>query len=132
VVEEVVDDGPFYVLRRGDKTVLRWDESPEPDEGGLFNPDEAPPMGDPDVPLYENHWPSAQAAWEQLNDRDRIREITRQAPDGRQVHVERGISHKRHYLYCANTFDQRQLVIVEEAGSAMLDAYYQEILRELP
>jgi hypothetical protein len=58
--------------------------------------------------------------------------MTRQAPDGRQVHAERGSSHGLHYLYCANTFDQRQLVIVEESRSAMLDAYYQEILRELP
>ena len=88
--------------------------------------------GDVNVPLYENHWPSAQAAWERLKDREVIRETTRQAPDGRQVHAERGSSRGQHYLYCANTFDQRQLVIVEEARSAMLDKYYQEIIRELP
>jgi len=131
-VEEVVDDGPCYVLCREGDATLSWDESPECDEGRPFNPDEVPTTDDSNVPLYENHWPSAQAAWEQLKDRDIIGEMTRQAPDGRQVHAERGSSHERHYLYCANTFDQRQLVIVEEARSAMLDAYYQEILRELP
>lgn len=131
-VEEVVDDGPFYVLCLEGEATLSWDESPEPDESRPFNPGEISTTDDPDVPLYENHWPSAQAAWEQLEDREIIGEMTRQAPDGRQVHAERGHSHGLHYLYCANTFDQRQLVIVEESRSAMLDAYYQEILRELP
>jgi SAM-dependent methyltransferase len=132
-VEEVVDDGPFYVLHRGGEATLNWDEEPEQDQGPLFNPDAVSmSAGDVDVPLYENHWPSAQAAWEGLKDRQVIRETTRQASDGRQVHAERGSSRGRHYLYCANTFDQRQLVIVEEARSAMLDEYYQEIIRELP
>lgn len=131
-VEEVVDDGPFYVLDRGGEAILNWDEEPEQDPGPLFNPDAVSmSAGDVDVPLYENHWPSAQTAWEGLKDRQVIRETTRQAPDGRQVHAERGSSRGRHYLYCANTFDQRQLVIVEEARSAMLDEYYQEIIREI-
>ncbi|MDF0673029.1 MAG: methyltransferase domain-containing protein [Nitrospira sp.] len=132
-VEEVVDDGPFYVLDRKGEAALNWDEKPEPDLGSLFNSDAASlSAGDADVPLYENHWPSAQAAWEQLKDRRVIREVTRQAADGRQVHAERGRTPGQHYLYCANTFDQRQLVIVEEDRSVMLDMYYQEILRGLP
>ena len=53
-------------------------------------------------------------------------------PDGRQVHVELGIVDETHYLYCANTFDQRQLVLMEEARAALLEAYYQEIIRGLP
>lgn len=131
-VEEVVDDGPFYVLHREGEAGLNWDEKPERDEGQLFNPDAVSmAVGDVSAPLYENHWPSAQTAWEQLKDRQIIREITRQAPDGRQVHAERGSSRGRHYLYCANTFDQRQLVIVEGDRSAMLDAYYQDILYDL-
>lgn len=131
-IEEVVDDGPFYVLDRGGESTLNWDEEPERDQGQLFDPDAVSISADDgNVPLYENHWPSAQAAWEQLKDRRVIRETTRQAPDGRQVHVERGSSRGRHYLYCSNTFDQRQLVIIEEARSAMLDDYYQEILRGL-
>lgn len=132
-VEEVVDDGPFYALDRGGEATLNWDEEPEQDQGPRFNPDAVSmSAGDVNVPLYENHWPSAQAAWEGLKDRQVIRETTRQAPDGRQVHAERGSSRERHYLYCANTFDQRQLVIVEKARSAMLDEYYREILRGLP
>lgn len=132
-VEEVVDDGPFYVLDRKGEAALNWDEDPEQDQGQPFDPDAvSTSAGDVDMPLYENHWPSAQTAWEQLKDREVIRETTRQAADGRQVHAERGRSRGWQYLYCANTFDQRQLVIGEEARSAMLDEYYQEILRELP
>jgi len=36
------------------------------------------------------------------------------------------------YLYCANTFDQRQLVIVESARAAMLEDYYREIIGGMP
>jgi SAM-dependent methyltransferase len=132
-VEELVDDGPFYVLDRRGEATLNWDEEPEQDQGRLFDHHAVSmPKGDINGSLYENHRASAQTAWEQLEGREVIREITRQAPDGRQVHAERGRSLGRHYLYCANTFDQRQLVIVEEARSAMLDEYYQEILCGLP
>ncbi|WHZ25508.1 MAG: SAM-dependent methyltransferase [Nitrospira sp.] len=132
-VEEVVDDGPLYVLNRGGEATLEWDEKPEQDQGQLFDPHTVSmSAGMVNAPLYENHWPSAQATWEQLKDREVIRETTRQAPDGRQVHAERGRSRGQHYLYCANTFDQRQLVIEEEARAAMLDEYYQEIIRGLP
>jgi len=128
-VEEVVDDGPFYVLHRGGDATLNWNEEPEQDPGLPFDPDAVSMAADDsNVPLYENHWPSAQAAWEQLQDRKVSGETTRHASDGRQVHIQRGTSRGFHYLYCANTFDQRQLVIVEAAHSAMLDAYYQEIL----
>jgi tRNA G46 methylase TrmB len=132
-IEEVVEDGPFYVLHQEGEATLDWDEEPEQDQGRLFDPDAVlMSTGDVDVLLYENPWPSAQAAWKQLKDREVISETTRHASDGRQVHAERGTSRGQHYLYCANTFDQRQLVIVEEARSAMLDEYYQEIIRELP
>ena len=128
LVEEMIDDGPFYVVGRGPSHRLLWDESPEPDEG--------PPLdrallktgsSDPGTPLYENHWPSAQYAWEQLRGKHLVKEITRQEPDGRQFHVELGQAEEGIYLYCANTLDQRQLVIVEPAHAAMLESYYQEI-----
>ena len=45
---------------------------------------------DLEAPLYENHWPSAQRVWEQLHDKHLLKEITRQEPDGRQLHVELG------------------------------------------
>jgi len=128
LVEEMIDDGPFYVAGRGVSHPLPWDESPEPDEG--------PPLdrtrlkkgsSDPGTPLYENHWPSAQYAWEQLRGKHLVKEITRQEPDGRQLHVELGQAEEGIYLYCANTVDQRQLVIVEPSRAAMLESYYQEI-----
>jgi SAM-dependent methyltransferase len=127
-VDELVDDGPLYWLQRGNQKAVAWDESPELDAGRPFSPEAIAAPTNPENPLYENHWPSAQAAWEQLVDRHVLVDTTRQEPDGRQVHVERGKFPGYHYLYCANTFDQRQLVIVEETRAAMLDVYYQEIL----
>ena len=47
------------------------------------------------------------------------------------MHVELGVVDDMRYLYCANTFDQRQLVLMEEARATLLDAYHQEILRGL-
>jgi hypothetical protein len=127
-LEEVTDDGPFYVLERGAPRQLLWDESPEPDEGRSFDRTQLKTgSSDPAVPLYENHWPSAQNVWEQLHDRHLLKETTCQEPDGRQLHVELGQAEDWVYLYCANTFDQRQLVIVEPARTVMLESYYQEI-----
>lgn len=130
-VEERVDDGPCYWLQRGNQKGIAWDESPEPDEGHPFSSETIALRTDPERPLYENHWPSAQAAWEQLVDRKVFADTTRQQLDGRQVHVECGQLPGFQYLYCANTFDQRQLVIVEQARAAMLEVYYEEILRGL-
>jgi SAM-dependent methyltransferase len=133
LIEEVVDDGPLYVVQKGRGSTLMWDESPEIDEGRVFdrNAVVAAPR-DSDRPLYENHWPSAQTAWEQLKDRAVTQEMTRQQSDGRQVHVELGTSDGVQYLYCANTFDQRQLVIVEPVRAAMLEDYYREIIGGMP
>lgn len=128
LVEDIADDGPFYVLGRGASGQFLWDESPEPDEGCPF--DRAPlktGLTDPDAPLYENHWPSAQRAWIQLHDKHLLKETTCQEPDGRQLHVELGQAEEGVYLYCANTLDQRQLVLVEAARMVMLESYYQEI-----
>ena len=102
------------------------------------NPDEGRPFGRtpvrsatsaPDSPLYENHWPSAQGVWEQLNDKTVIRQDTGEESGGRQLHVELGTAEGLRYLYCANTFDQRQLVLVEPARAGMLHTYYQEIIQ---
>ena len=128
LVEEFADDGPFYVLGRGMSSQLQWDESPEPDEGLPFDRVKLKAGStDPDVPLYENHWPSAQRVWEQLHDMHIFKETTSEEPDGRQLHVELGEAEEGIYLYCANTFDQRQLVIVEPARKGMLESYYEEI-----
>jgi tRNA G46 methylase TrmB len=130
LIEEVSEDGPFYVLGCGQVEAIAWDEQPEPDEGVPFDRDRARTGVQPaDTPLYENHWPSAQGVWERLHNKRVIREDTADESDGRQLHVELGMSEGLHYLYCANTFDQRQLVIVEPARAAMLHTYYQEIIQ---
>ena len=133
LVEEIADDGPFYVLGRGASRQVHWDESPEPDAGHPFDRTQLKTgSADPDAPLYENHWPSAQRVWEELHDKRILKEITRQEPDGRQLHVELGRAEEGVYLYCANTLDQRQLVIVEPARTAMLESYFGEITSSAP
>ena len=130
LVEEIADDGPLYVLGKEMSSQLQWDESQEPDEGLPFDRVKLKAWSaDPDVPLYENHWPSAQRVWGQLHDMHILKETTSEEPDGRQLHVELGEAEEGIYLYCANTFDQRQLVIVEPARKAMLESYYEEITR---
>lgn len=128
LVEEVADDGPFYLLGRGESSQFHWDEAPEPDDAPPF--DRTKLKGgstDPEAPLYENHGPSAQSVWEQLEHKRLLKEATRQEPDGRQLHVELGQAEEGIYLYCANTLDQRQLVLVAPAGRALLEAYFQDI-----
>jgi SAM-dependent methyltransferase len=128
LVEEVSDDGPLYVLTNGEGGGIEWDEMPESDEGLPFDPDHVRANStDPDTPLYENHWPSAQRVWEGLNGKKMTKETTRQGSHGRQMHVELGTAERFSYLYVANTFDQRQLVIVEPARTAMVETYYEEI-----
>ena len=134
VVEEVADDGPFYVLgpRVGSTTSYEWDESPE----GVGRPavdisrlcQLATRAGEP---LYENHDASAHVVWAHLSGRQIVRETTRDGPDGKQLHVETGQAQGLYYLFCANTFDQRQLVLVRPEQAGMLDEYYEEIVRSI-
>ena len=82
-------------------------------------------------PLYENHGPSAQQVWRQLPDRVAVRQKTDEEPDGRQRHVEYGSCDGNvHYLYWANTFDQRQIVIMDQERRALLEAYFAEAVGE--
>ncbi len=130
VVEEIADDGPLFVLARGPSHDIGWSELPEPDEGRPFDRTRrVPERAAADGPLYENHCPSAQTAWEQLHGKTVVREDTAEEPDGRQLHIELGTGEGLRYLYCANTFDQRQLVIVEPERAGMLHTYYQEIIQ---
>jgi tRNA G46 methylase TrmB len=132
LVEEVADDGPLFVVQKGSASSLAWNEAPELDEALPLDPLRLRSVPhdpqNPDIPLYENHWPSAQQAWESLVDRQVQQEETRRESDGRQLHVELGSAQGLVYLYCANTFDQRQLILVEESRKGMLDSYYREIL----
>ncbi len=128
VIEEMTDDGPLYVLGRTGTPAVAWDESPEgadePVDLGALELKQA----NLDEPLYENHTPSAQQVWARLPGRTILQETTREEPDGRQVHIELGESQGLTYLYCANTFDQRQLALVKSGQTSMLAQYYRELL----
>ncbi len=134
LVEEVADDGPLYVLDLAPSQVgVAWDEAPEMDAGNALDLSSLKHKAvAKDEPLYENHAASAQRIWKQLPGRQVLKETTRQEPDGRQMHVELGTMQDLTYLYFANTFDQRQLVIMESERTSLLEQYYQELLYNCP
>ncbi len=80
------------------------------------------------APLYENHTAAAQAAWEALPGRMVEKQTEASEADGRQLHIELGTSDGLVFVYCANTFDQRQLVVMDPSRRALLEAYYAELL----
>lgn len=130
LVEEIADDGPLYVVAAGAAGRMVWDESPEGDESEVLDLAAlAHATGAGEVPLYEDHTSSAQRLWEELPSKQVTASFTRQEPDGRQLHAELGASAGLTYLYVANTFDQRQLVLIEPARAAVLERYYGEIER---
>ncbi len=130
LVEEVAEDGPLYVLGHKRSVAGReWDETPEGanrvdfDLDGIVHRER---VGD--EPLYENHAASAQRVWAELPDRHIVKETNRQGEEGRRLHVELGTTKRGVvYLYVANTFDQRQLVLIEEARASVLESYYRDI-----
>ncbi|MBI4002666.1 MAG: methyltransferase domain-containing protein, partial [Nitrospira defluvii] len=132
-VEEVTDDGPLYLLGSvPQQETLAWNESPEPDEASALDLEALRSIrAQDDQPLYENHESSAQQAWMTLTDKQVLEQVTNEEPDGRQLHVEWGRAGDFMYLYCANTFDQRQLVLIEPARAALLETYYREITRDI-
>ena len=83
------------------------------------------------APLYENHFPVAEQVWQKLPGRVVLRQQTDEEADGRQRHIEYGRGTGNfHYLYWANTFDQRQIVIMDQERSALLETYYSEAIDE--
>ncbi|MCS6896454.1 MAG: methyltransferase domain-containing protein [Nitrospira sp.] len=129
LLEDMTDDGPLYHVRKGLPSLGEWDESPESDDGLSFDPADLNRRSrDVEGPLYENHRPSAQTAWERLSPRVVTKEATYREPGGRELHVELGIAAGLAYLYCANSFDQRQLVVFEKARLHVLEDYYREIV----
>jgi SAM-dependent methyltransferase len=129
IIEERTDDGPLYVLGRIDKPVVAWNELPEQAGAQADMAALKTKPANPGEPLYENHTASAQQVWTQLPGRKIFQETTKDEPDGRQVHIELGESQGLTYLYCANTFDQRQIVMVKSGQTAMLAQYYQELVQ---
>ncbi len=80
------------------------------------------------IPCYENHHPSAQNIYEALPSKHIQQESTFQNREGREMHMELGTTKSLAYLYWANTFDQRQLVLMDEERAHILKAYYRESL----
>ncbi|MDA0738918.1 MAG: methyltransferase domain-containing protein [Nitrospirae bacterium] len=79
------------------------------------------------IPLYENHSASAEEVWRGLIERAVQRETTQEGLGGQQYHVELGhCAGQLAYLYWANTFDQRQLVIMEVERQHILEEYFSE------
>jgi SAM-dependent methyltransferase len=83
---------------------------------------------DRSVPCYENHHPSAQNIFETLPCKHIQQEATFQDAEGREMHIEMGRTNQLLYLYWANTFDQRQLVLMDEGRTHVLKTYYRESL----
>ena len=80
-----------------------------------------------DALLYENHSAAAQDMYGSLKGRTPLQEQDQSGQDGRQLHIELGRTADFVYLYCANTFDQRQIVLVEPARRHLVEQYYQEL-----
>jgi len=82
------------------------------------------------MPGYENHVPSAQVIYHALPSKMIQREATFADDEGKEMHIEIGTTKVLTYFYWANTFDQRQLVLMDEKGAPTLRQYYQESLDE--
>ena len=82
-------------------------------------------------PCYENHTMSAQEVWVSLPHRHVHQEATFQENGGREMHIEIGTCHTLGYLYWANTFDQRQLVMVPVHRLSVLEDYYHESISQV-
>jgi len=79
------------------------------------------------IPLYENHSAIAEDVWRTLIGREIVRETTQERSGGQQFHVELGVcAGQLAYLYWANTFDQRQIVIMEVDRRHILEEYFSE------
>lgn len=111
------------ISRPDEKDSMQFDAFLQRMWGGL-GPQEEPL----DTPLYENHTCAAQGLWTSLPNRHVLQETTDQGPDGRQLHIELGTTGGFAYLYCANTFDQRQLVLVDHTRRTLIEDYYKELL----
>lgn len=79
------------------------------------------------TPLYENHQVAAELLYQHFGQTTVLAEHDRRQDDGRALHVELGEVDGYVYLYCANTFDQRQLVMVERSRRQLVETYYREI-----
>ncbi len=77
-------------------------------------------------PGYENHFPSAEEIYKDLPRKTIKQESTFSTGQGKEMHIEVGSTNTLRYLYWANTFDQRQLLLIDERGGDILEEYFQE------
>jgi len=80
------------------------------------------------APIYENHTIAAMAVWTALQDRTVLRQNTFARAAGEEAHIELGIVPTLAYLYFSNTFDQRQIVLMERTRLEVLEQYFSELL----
>lgn len=135
---EPVEDGPLYVVQRGPVSLAAAFREDVPQDlqepigtrlARIWSGQESSPPDE--SPLYENHSLAAQEVWRQLPDRVVLQQQTDEEADGRQRHIEYGrCAGEFFYLYWANTFDQRQIVIMDRERSALLETYYSEAIDE--
>jgi tRNA G46 methylase TrmB len=85
---------------------------------------------DDSIPGYENHFPSAQIIYKALPQKIVQQESTFVDRQGKEMHIEIGTTHMFQYLYWANPFDQRQLLLIDEKGAQTLIEYYEESIEE--
>lgn len=133
---EPVEDGPLYVVRRSPASLsaaFREDVPQDLQElietrlARIWSGRESGPLEESS--LYENHSFAAEEVWRQLPNRVVLRQQTDEEADGRQRHIEYGrCAGEFFYLYWANTFDQRQIVIMDRERSALLETYYSEAI----
>lgn len=82
-------------------------------------------------PCYECHHPFAQHIFFDLPSKHIERQHTFEEGEGRQCHLELGSTLSLGYVYWANTFDQRQLVIMDQSRARLLEEYYEESLLQV-
>ncbi|MDR4492994.1 MAG: trans-aconitate 2-methyltransferase [Nitrospirales bacterium] len=82
-------------------------------------------------PGYENHFSSAQAIYMALPSKVLEKEFSFSGSEGKSMHLEFGKTMSLWYFYWANTFDQRQLVLVDYSGERMLRTYFEDSLKDL-
>ncbi len=83
------------------------------------------------VPWYENHTSAAQTIWQSFPDRVIKEEDTFLGTDGRAMHIELGLTGPFMYVYWANTYDQRQLIMASALRADWLVGYYRESLSDM-
>jgi SAM-dependent methyltransferase len=89
-------------------------------------------LGDPThTPVYENHTSGAQRIWKALPHRTIQDRKTVEQEHGRQQYIEMGVSENFAYLYWGNTFDQRQLVVVEMERANLITQYFQDSVDQM-